>query len=94
MTITPEQIGEWLAGVRDRKGLSQAAAGRAIEKDSQQISKWERAVSDMGASNFLALVALYEAEDELADWVAEQRKGRGAKRSKPRPTSKDAAREA
>jgi transcriptional regulator with XRE-family HTH domain len=65
MAITPEQVGAWLAAARERAGLSQAAAGRAIEKDSQQISKWERAVSDMGASTFLQLVQVYGGREVL-----------------------------
>lgn len=71
------QIGEWLREQRERLGLSQREAAHRLEKDAQQISKWERgAIREMSAVTFLALVTEYRAWDELAMWLKLQQPAR------------------
>jgi transcriptional regulator with XRE-family HTH domain len=65
MNITVDQLGKWLADVREKAGLSQAAAGRKIEKDSGQLSKWENGVKEMGAVTLLRLLQVCGAERKV-----------------------------
>ena len=65
MGPTQSQIGKWLAAAREKAELSQSAAGRAIEKDGQQLSKWERGEREMSAVSFLALVQLYGGREAI-----------------------------
>lgn len=67
---TQHEIGQWLAEVRERAGVTQAAAGRHLLKDGPQISKWERGEQRMVAESFLALVVFYKAEQALVNQLA------------------------
>jgi transcriptional regulator with XRE-family HTH domain len=70
MAPTQSQIGSWLAEIRELREMTQKQAGDFLQKDPQQVSKWERGEKKMSAESFLALVQLYKAQKELVTFLA------------------------
>lgn len=83
MAASGEQIGAWLKAMRERQGkYSQEQVAPLVGTTGRTIYSWEKGIAPP-VDKFLGLVALYEAENDIAMLLALGNPGKRAKVTTP-----------